>query len=517
MPVSTTEVHFLLLCSTVESSDNRPTFNSPHTAPVHILDDDSLLNIFYLYRPFLLGENEDDDSRLGGGDERWVGERWWYKLVHVCRRWRNLILGSSSYLGLCLVCTNGTPVADMLAHSPPLPLVIEYDYEDPDLATEDEEGFTLAFQDRNRVRRVRLRMPVPTLQKLMIAISEGYPKLEYLIIVPSAEDTSTIFTLPESFQAPHLHHLVLFDFAFPIGSRLLTTATGLVTLALALSNPSTYFQPNVFLHWISFMPQLETLMITFLFTIPGSDLETQSTHTPTTTHIMLPNLRWFWFRGVSAYLEAVVPQITTPRLEKLEIFFFEQAMFSVPRLVEFINATENLKFRVAKFHFSHELLDVELYPREDAEMYALHLGITCWPFNRQVSSVTQIFNASSQIFSAVEHLTLKQEGDSPQNTVDRSQWHRFFRSFSNVKTLRVNDGLIQELSRCLRPEDGECPLGLLPELQELAYSGGSNAGDTFIPFIDARRDTGRSITLIRRSPSPSRSESSSEGDYIRAA
>jgi hypothetical protein len=92
----------------------------------------------------------------------------------------------------------------MLAHSPPLPHVIEYDYEDSDMAVEDEEGFTLAFQERDRVCRVRLRMPVPTLQKLITAISEEYPKLEYLIIVPSAEeDTSTIFTLPESFQAPH--------------------------------------------------------------------------------------------------------------------------------------------------------------------------------------------------------------------------------------------------------------------------------------------------------------------------
>jgi hypothetical protein len=485
---------------------------------VHILDDDSLLNIFYIYRPFLLGENEDDDSRLGGGDERWAGERWWYKLAHVCQRWRNLILGSSSYLGLCLVCTNGTPVADMLAHSPPLPLVVEYDYEDPDMAAEDEEGFTLAFQERDRVRRVRLRMPVPTLQKLITAISEEYPKLEYLIIVPSAEDTSTIFTLPESFQAPHLRHLVLFDFAFPIGSRLLTTAMGLITLALALSNPSTYFQPNVLLRWISYMPQLETLMITFLFTVPDSDLETRSTHTPTTTHITLPNLRWFWFRGVSAYLEAVVPQIATPRLEKLEIFLFEQPMFSVPRLVQFMKATENLKFRVAKIHFSDEQFDVEVYPREDAETYALHLGVICWPFERQVSSVAQIFNASSQILSAVEHLTLEQEGDSlsheEQNAVGRSQWHKFLRSFSNVKILRVNYGLVQELSRCLRLDDGEPSLVLLPKLQELVYTGSSNSGDAFIPFINARRDTGRPITLVRRSPSPSRSESPSEGPTL---
>ena len=62
------------------------------------------------------------------------------KLAHVCQRWRNLILGSASYLDLCLVCTSGKPVADMLTLSPPLPLIIDYDSENGDIGAEDEEG-----------------------------------------------------------------------------------------------------------------------------------------------------------------------------------------------------------------------------------------------------------------------------------------------------------------------------------------------------------------------------------------
>jgi hypothetical protein len=60
-------------------------------------------------------------------------ERWWYKLVKVCRRWRYLILESASHLGLCLVCSPGTPVAEMLAHSPPLPLIILHNDKNHDL------------------------------------------------------------------------------------------------------------------------------------------------------------------------------------------------------------------------------------------------------------------------------------------------------------------------------------------------------------------------------------------------
>ena len=114
--------------------------SSPLTASIHILDDDSLLNVFYFYRPFFLGEDEDEDDRLSGGTKGWYRGRWWYKLAHVCQRWRNVVLGSAAYLDVSLVCTNGTPVADMLANSPPFPLVIDYLFdEDNDLTAEEEE------------------------------------------------------------------------------------------------------------------------------------------------------------------------------------------------------------------------------------------------------------------------------------------------------------------------------------------------------------------------------------------
>jgi len=247
--------------------------NSPlaHTTSIHILDDDSIFNIFYLYRQVVIGEDEDYEVRLAGG-WAWYHERWWYTLAHVCQRWRNLILGSASYLGLCLVCTNGTPVVDMLAHSPPLPLVIDYNAEDPDIAAEDEEGIILALKQRDRVR-FGPGIPVSTLRKLIMAIDEEYPILEYLITGPLTEESGSMaLRLPTTFQAPHLRHLTLLGFTLLIRSRLLTTAVGLVSFSLFLNNPATYFEPNTLLHWISLMPQLETLMIGFSFPIPRRDL-----------------------------------------------------------------------------------------------------------------------------------------------------------------------------------------------------------------------------------------------------
>ena len=475
--------------------------NSPLTASIHILDDDSLLNLFYLYRPLLLGEDDDETGRLGGGKEGWDRGRWWYKLSHVCQRWRRVILGSASYLGVSLVCTIGTPVADMLAHSPPLPLVIDYRIGNQDIAAEDEEGAILALKHYNRLRCVRLVLPVTILQKFILAMDDEYPILEHLIIGRPDEDKSSICQFPETLQAPHLRHLVLQGFTLPMGSRLLTTAVGLVTLCLVMIHPSTYFHPNILLRWLSYIPQLEMLMVTFFSPVSNRDVERQLTHAPITTPIALPNLHYLVFEGLKTYLEALVHWITTPRLEKLQIFFFNQLTFSVTHLLQFLNATENLPFKSAKLNFSDEQLDVEVYPHEKAEMYALSVTVNCWHLDWQVSIAVQIFNSLSPLFSAVEHLALEHwvhnRSSEEHDEADRTEWRQLFGSFRSVKTLRIDEGLVEKLSRCLELDDGELPLELFPELQELTYLGSGNTGDEFTSFIKARQNAGFPVTLVR--------------------
>ena len=434
------------------------------------------------------------------GGKEWDRELWWYKLAHVCRRWRGLILGSASYLGVCLVCTYDAPISNMLAHSPPLPLVIDYAGDDRDISAEDEEGIVLALAQRNRVRRVRLRTPVLKLQRFVVAMDEEYPVLEYLILVPSEDGEGLV--LRERLQAPHLRHLVLEGFALPMGPRLLMTAVGLTMLAIVAPLPSSYFEPNMLLQWLSYMPQLEKLLVTILFPVPDQDVERQLKHTPITTQVALPNLRWFVFRGVSAYMEAVVRRITAPRLEKLGIRLFEQLTFSVPRLLQFMSTIEDFGFNSAKFVFGEEDVHVEVHPREEAKMNVFQMHIDCWHLDWQVSSMAQIFNTLSQIFSAVEHLALEHEehsrsSEEQHHEVDHANWRKLLRSFNNVKSLHVDDGLVEELARSLLLGDGELPPELLPELQEVAYSGSDDTGDAFTSFIDARQSAGHPVTLMR--------------------
>jgi hypothetical protein len=76
----------------------------------------------------------------------------------------------------------------------------------------------------------------------------------------------------------------------------------------------------------------------------------------------------------------------------------------------------------------------------------------------------------------------------------------FLRPFGDVQTLQIDsigNGFVEQLSRCLELDDGEPPLELLPELQELTYSGSVNYGDAFTSFVEAHQNAGRPMTLVR--------------------
>jgi hypothetical protein len=84
-----------------------------------------------------------------------------------------VILGSTSHLDLSLLCKYDTPIADMLARSPPLPLTIDYGDEHRVVTADDEQPILLALEHRDRVRRLHLLMSEETLQSIATA-SRGH-------------------------------------------------------------------------------------------------------------------------------------------------------------------------------------------------------------------------------------------------------------------------------------------------------------------------------------------------------
>ena len=89
-------------------------------------------------------------------------------------------------------------IADMLAHSPPLPLFVDYFGEVHDITTDDEEGIILTLKQRDRVR---LKPPVTSLQRSIVVIEKKYPILECLVIEVPVEGKSTDLRFPETLQA----------------------------------------------------------------------------------------------------------------------------------------------------------------------------------------------------------------------------------------------------------------------------------------------------------------------------
>jgi hypothetical protein len=397
----------------------------------------------------------------------------------------------------------------MLAHSPPIPLIIDYLDDYLDITAEDAEGIIFALQHRHRVRRIRLRGSIPILQRLINILNGEFPILENLYIghqkyLRPIFERDMSLNLPESFRAPHLRHLLLMSFVIPIGSPILTTMGNLITLSLNLIPPSAYFHPNALLQRLSLMPQLEILAITFSTYYPSREVERQLSRMPIITRVTLPNLRWLGFQGASVYLEALLPWVTIPLLEKLHVLFFNQLTYSIPHLQQFMSTAGNLQLKTAALVFHEDYLNVMAYPYKRDRMNTLGIELGGRHLDWQVASAAQVLYTLRTVFSAVEHLILEYQrcSVSPEwnDEADRTQWRELLGSLVNVKTLFVQGELVKQLSSALQPGEEEPSTELLPELQELSYSALASSPDganAFTPFIDARQKAGRPVTVIR--------------------
>jgi hypothetical protein len=198
-------------------------------------------------------------------------------------------------------------------------------------------------------------------------------------------------------------------------------------------------------------------------------------------------------------LEALLPHVTTPLLETLKLQFFNQLTFSVPRLLQFMTTTDNFRFNSVRLLFYHEAVAVFIFPTVETEICSFKVDVYCEHLDWQVSSVAQILSVLSPLFSNVVDITLDYRGHTlsseSHNQVDRAQWRELLGSFRNVKTLRVHNGLVRDLSHCLQL-DGEPPLELLSELTELVRPAGSVNDKTFSAFIHEREVAGQPVNLI---------------------
>jgi hypothetical protein len=183
----------------------------------------------------------------------------WQSLVHVCRRWRTLVLASPLRLNLQLYCTPRTPAKDSLDVWPALPLIVRSVM---DLSVMD--NIIAALGQSNRVRQVELvYLAGWQLENVLAAMQAPFPELTDLELSSYSETPPVI---PDSFlgrSAPSLRYFELCGIPFLGLPKLLLSATQLVELWYFNIPHSGYISPEAMVAVLSALSSLRRLELGF--------------------------------------------------------------------------------------------------------------------------------------------------------------------------------------------------------------------------------------------------------------
>jgi hypothetical protein len=139
-----------------------------------VLPDELLLEVFNAYRQHIL-DNDDWNRRVA-----------WFKLTHVCRRWRRVVFASSGRLDLCLVLTaqHRGHMKTILSHRlPPLPITIDYSDSFARPTSKDISRLSSALNHHDRVRGINVIGVDRDFAKFLKEAKHPCPMLESLQLI----------------------------------------------------------------------------------------------------------------------------------------------------------------------------------------------------------------------------------------------------------------------------------------------------------------------------------------------
>jgi hypothetical protein len=218
----------------------------------------------------------------------------WHTLVHVCRTWRTIILGSPHRLALRLFCTDKTPVKETLAVWPPLPIVIMQVGQPTQM-----DNIILALEHNDRVCQIDLMHVInPELEEFLAAMQQPFPALTKLSLwqgwLKDEDEMIEMPVIPESFlggSAARLQYLYLERIPFPGLPKLLLSATDLVTLSIWGIPHSGYISPEAMVRCLTTLTRLDSLELGFKSPLSRPVRASRRPHPPTRS--TLPTLTAF--------------------------------------------------------------------------------------------------------------------------------------------------------------------------------------------------------------------------------
>ena len=174
-------------------------------------------------------------------------ENWWRILAHVCRKWRHVIFGSPHRLDLRLVCSDRTPLRQMLDLWPPLPIILIHNFA---RSRSSGDNVIAALERNDRVCQITLKLDQQW-EKVLDAMQEPFPALLHLSL---SSDIEVAPLVPASFMggsAPRLQYLRLERVSMPGLPKLLLSTTDLVRLNLLRIPHSGYISPEAIVTCLS--------------------------------------------------------------------------------------------------------------------------------------------------------------------------------------------------------------------------------------------------------------------------
>ena len=460
---------------------------------INMLPDDILLIIFDFYRADVMN---------------YVGPTCaWHRLVHVCRRWRHVVFASPVRLGLHIVCTERTPVRELLDIWPPLPIIIRCWLYSTSTSKYPIPSAIAALQvePRNRVRQIHLsHLTRPLLDILAMAMQEPYPALTTLELW---SDDEIAPVLPDTFLggfAPCLQRISLEGISFPALPKLLFSTVNLVSLLLDKIPPdmTRYMSPQVMATSLSRLTWLKSLRLDFL---PPGLLPNIHQNPRQKTRVILPSLTWLEFQGVKQYLEDFVSRIEAPLLDSMDIKFFDQITFDVPQLLLFITYSEKLNSpNEARMKFYCDSVQITLSPPRGTAGN-ITIQVICTVPLWQVSSLAQICNQAIPLLSGVQQLEIcggeyEDSLQEWQDSIEIAQWLELFYPFIAVASLHVTENLGPFTASALCEVTGRAE-EVLPALRTLWLEGPEPSefweGDVW-QFVAARRHCSLPVVVCRQ-------------------
>jgi F-box-like len=468
------------------------------------LPDDVLLEIFRFYRAAMIDEYRSMNP------QKWCVN--WEKLVHVCRRWRDVVFQSPLGLKLQIFCTAKTPVTKLLNIWPALPLVVYFHYNlwNP---VDSLDNLITALKCPDRVCRVMIASRSDCLWEQIRTVMQGpFPNLKCLYL-ESTDSDRTLF-VPDTFlhgSAPRLQVLRLNGVSFPSLPRLLLSSAGLTTLDLNELPSNAYIPPEDMAIYLSALTKLEIFNITFLS--PNPHPKRRNRPLPPLTRSLLPALTKLSFRGVSEYLEVLAARLDAPRLNCFKIGFFNQLIFDIPQTVRFLSHLEWLRLTSPSLEF-HPTGYVNIVFHPDLHKWPTFSGaisswkILCKRLDWQVFYASQICSRILSLHSSVEELSINHDHlcdrdlppDILPDDMDPTLWLELFHSFPSVRKLIISTKLEPLIVAALQGLTGESAAEVLPSLESLfvdqlppdqATQQGTES------FVTARQNSGHPVTVHR--------------------